>query len=166
MHVPALETDRLHLRAWREGDLPAVAAFYADEAAAKYVGGRKDPDEAWRFLALMIGHWELKGHGYYAVEERETGAFVGAVGLWESAGWPELELGYWVVPAQQGKGYAFEAAARCRDHARDTLEMPSLVSYVAPDNEPSIRLAEKLGALYEETIELLTHGPHGVYRHF
>ena len=81
-------------------------------------------------------------------------------------GWPELELGYWLVKEQQGKGYAYEACLRCVQHARDMLRARSLVSYIDPRNGPSIRLARRLGAVHESTIELAGHGPHCVYRHF
>jgi RimJ/RimL family protein N-acetyltransferase len=46
---------------------------------------------------LQIGHWKLKGFGYWAVDEKATNDFVGSVGLWQSPGWPELELGYWLL---------------------------------------------------------------------
>lgn len=161
-----IETNRLLLRQWNEKDFDKFAAYYADEENAKYVGGRKNADEAWRHMALGIGHWQLKGFGYWAVDEKDTGDFVGCVGLWQSPGWPELELGYWLVNEHQGKGYAFEASLRCVDYARDVLQAISLVSYIDPNNEPSIKLANKLGAKYENTIELLEHGPHCVYRHF
>ena len=166
MNVDPIETERLVMRMWREDDFDAYSAFYTDEANAKYVGGRKDPDQAWRSLALQIGHWHLKSFGYWAVDERSSGDFVGCVGLWQSAGWPELELGYWVTGDHQGKGYAFEAARRGLAYAREVVRAPSLVSYIDPANAPSIRLAERLGAKYEKTIELLEHGPHGVHRHF
>lgn len=161
-----LETERLTLRFWQASDYPELAEFYSEDANARFVGGVKDADDAWRALALHIGHWQLQGYGYWAVDERSSGDFVGCVGLWQSAGWPELELGYWVVPNQQGKGFALEAAIRCRDYARDELKADSLVSYIDPVNQPSIKLAEKMGASFDETIELLTHGPHRVYRHF
>lgn len=164
--MKCIETDRLQLRQWNENDFEKIAAYYADENSAKYVGGQKNADEAWRLLALHIGHWQLKGFGYWAVDEKHTGDFVGCVGLWQSSGWPELELGYWLVNEHHGKGYALEAALRCKDYARDVLQAGSLVSYIAPNNTASIKLAEKLGAKYEETIELLEHGAHCVYRHF
>ena len=66
----------------------------------------------------------------------------------------------------QGKGYALEACLRCIEFARQTLAAGSLVSYIDPRNEPSIRLAKRLGAVYEETIELVSYGPHCVYRHY
>ncbi len=161
-----IETERLQLRPWNANDVDALEAFYANAANAKYVGGVKDSDEAWRALALHIGHWKLKGFGYWAVDEKENSEFVGCVGLWQSAGWPELELGYWLMPEHQGKGYALEAAQRCKEYAQNDLKAQSLVSYIDPHNTPSINLAKKMGATREQTIQLLEHGPHEVYRHF
>ena len=164
--METIETARLRLRQWNEGDFEAVARYYADADTAKFVGGQKDADQAWRHLALQVGHWQLKGFGYWAVEEKSSRAFVGSAGLWRSPGWPELELGYWLVKEHQGKGYAHEACQRCVVYARDTLRARSLVSYIDPRNEPSLRLARRLGAVHDGTIELASHGPHSVYRHF
>ena len=164
--MDSLETARLRLRQWDEGDYEAFARYYADAESARFVGGRKDPDQAWRHMALQVGHWQLRGFGYWAIEEKSTRSFVGSAGLWQSPGWPKLELGYWLVRDQQGKGYAHEACLRCIEYARATLRARSLVSYIDPRNEPSIRLARRLGAVYDRTIELASHGPHAVYRHF
>lgn len=153
------------LRQWEAGDFEAYARYYAREETARFVGGVADRDRAWRRLVSLIGHWTLRGYGYWAVAEKETEHFVGCAGLWRSAGWPELELGYWLVPEMQGKGYASEAAAAVRDFAFDILGTHSLVSYIDPDNEPSKRVAERLGARFEETIELLSHGLQCVYRY-
>jgi RimJ/RimL family protein N-acetyltransferase len=164
--MESIETKRLKLRQWNESDFTNFARYYADEGNARYVGGQKDPDQAWRHLALQIGHWKLKGFGYWAIDEKDTNEFVGCAGLWQSPGWPELELGYWLVKAHQGKGYALEASQRCIDYARRVLGASSLVSYIDPRNVPSLRLAKRLGATYEDTIELATYGPHCVFRHF
>lgn len=59
-----------------------------------------------------------------------------------------------------------EAAKICIEYARDIVKASSLVSYIDPCNIPSIKLAERLGAKYEEIIELANHGPHCVYRYF
>lgn len=163
--VKELETDRLLLRGLREQDFPSYAQYYADEATARYVGGPCRRETAWRRMAAQIGHWVLRGYGNWAVEEKQTGQFVGCVGLWFPEGWPELELGYWLMPAMQGKGYATEAGARCRDYAFDIIGTDTLVSYIHPDNEPSKRVAERLGARFEKTIQLLDYGPHSVYRY-
>ena len=164
--MDSLETARLRLRQWREADFDAFARYYADAETARFVGGLKDPDQAWRHMALQVGHWRLRGFGYWALEEKSSEAFIGSAGLWQSPGWPELELGYWLMKEQQGKGYANEACLRCIEYARNTLRARSLVSYIDPRNESSIRVAQRLGAVYDGTIELASHGPHRVYRHF
>jgi len=164
--MDSLETARLHLRQWHDDDFEAFARYYADADSARFVGGQKDPDQAWRHMALQVGHWQLRRFGYWAIDEKSSRTFVGSAGLWQSPGWPELELGYWLVKEQQGKGYAHEACLRCIEYARVTLRARSLVSYIDPRNDPSIRLARRLGAVYDGTIELVSHGPHCVYRHF
>jgi RimJ/RimL family protein N-acetyltransferase len=164
--MQSIDTQRLILRPWRDTDFGNFARYYADADNARFVGGQKSNEQAWRHLALQIGHWHLKGFGYWAVDEKATQTFVGCVGLWQSPEWPELELGYWLLKEQQGKGYAAEAGRRCIDYARFVLRAPSLVSYIDPLNTASIQVAGRLGAKYEKTIELADYGPHCVYRHF
>lgn len=160
-----LETERLLLRQWEARDFEPFAEYYSTVETARFVGGVASRDQTWRRMASQLGHWVLLGFGYWAVEEKATGTLAGSVGLWRSPGWPELELGYWLVPAVQGKGYATEAGAAARDFAWQVVGTDSLVSYIAPENEPSKRVAERLGARFEKVIELLDHGPHCVYRY-
>ena len=100
-----------------------------------------------------------------AVEEKEGGKFLGCAGLWKSPPWPELELGYWLLKEVQGKGYATEAAVRVKEFAFQQIKAKTLVSFIHPANEPSKKLAQRLGGIYEKTIELLDFGPHCVYRY-
>lgn len=165
-NIQELLTDRLRLRQWRLSDGDAFIKFYSDPVMSKYVGGPRNEDDAWRGLALMAGHWRLKGFGYWAVEERDSEDFVGCIGLWQSPGWPELELGYWLIEEHQGKGYGTETGRRCIEVARKDLSASSLVSYIDKENLPSIKMATALGARLDGSIELVTHGPHDVYRHF
>lgn len=160
-----LTTERLRLREWRDEDLPAYAAFFADERQARFVGGACPDYEAWRRLAVVAGHWALKGFGLWAVEERGSGHFVGCVGVQKPLGWPETELGYWIASDMQHRGYATEAGLAARNHAYDTLHIDTLVSFIHPDNTASIAVAERLGASLERYIELLAFGQHGVWRH-
>ena len=160
-----LETDRLLLRQWRPDDFDQYAEYYADEELARYVGGVCDRPQAWRRWAAEIGHWTLRGYGFWAVEEKQTGNLAGCVGLWFPDGWPELELGYWLMPIAQGKGYATEASLASREYAYEVVGAKTLVSYIHPDNQASKRVAERLGARLEKTIELMNFGPHCVYRH-
>ena len=61
----------------------------------------------------------------------------------------EIELGYHVRTAWQGRGLANEAAAACREHARDVLGLTRLIAIIDPRNRPSQRVAEKLGMAVE-----------------
>jgi len=160
-----IESERLRMRAWRNADYPFFVDYFADEEMAEFLGGTRTREESWRTMAAYIGHWHLNGFGYWAVEEKDTQDFVGGVGLWKSPNWPELELGYWILRTMHGKGYATEAAVRAKEFAFNELKVDTLVSYIDLENEASKRVAERLGGIYEKTIELLNFGPHLVYRY-
>ncbi|MEO1051738.1 MAG: GNAT family N-acetyltransferase [Bacteroidota bacterium] len=160
-----LETERLIFRPWQNEDYPEVAAFYSKEENARFVGGVKGSEESWRLIASYIGHYTLKGYSYLALIERDSRKLVGTVGLWHSEPWPEPELGYWLLPTAQGKGYGLEAGSAVKEYALRVLNLPSLVSYIDPANEPSKKLALRLGATLDKVIELLDFGPHEVYRY-
>ena len=162
--VPIIETPRLTLRDWRGGDLDAFAAFSADAAAARYVGGVCSRDEAWRRMAAYAGHWTLRGYGLWAIEEKASGAFVGYSGLWFPEGWPEMELGWSLVKSAWGKGYATEAARRARDWAYGVLGAKTLISLIDKENYASWAVADRLGARYEANYAM-RGASLGLYRH-
>ena len=163
--IPTIETERLLLRAWQQFDYPPMRDYYSNPKMTEYLGGVQDAESAFRQMATYLGHWQLFGFGYWALEEKTTSHFVGGCGLWKSPQWPEIELGYWLLPDFHGKGIALEAAQAAKDYAFKTLNLNTLVSYIDADNKSSIRLAEKLGGQAEPAIELLNYGPHLVYRY-
>ena len=160
-----LETERLIFRQWKHSDYHQFAEFYQTEENARFVGGIKKPEEAWRLMSTYIGHYELNKYSYLAIDEKASGNLIGTIGLWNSAPWPEPELGYWLLPKAQGKGYGKEGGLAVKEFALQTLNLSSLVSYIDPANEPSKRLAIKLGGKYDSKIDLLNYGPHEVYRY-
>lgn len=160
-----LKTARLLLRLPRQGDFEAYAAYYADAETARFVGGQMSREKAWRHFAALVGHWTLRGFGIWAVEEIASREFAGCIGLWRPEGWPELEVGYWLTREVQGKGYATEAALAARDYAFQKLGANTLVSYIHPDNLASKKVAERMGARFEETIDFADLEPHCVFRH-
>ena len=148
--VPVLETERLVLRELREDDFPTYERIAADINVMKYMGGKTmDRVEAWRHMAFMVGHWKLRGYGYFALEEKTSGEFVGRAGFTNPAGWPGFELGWTVAPEHQRKGFASEAARRLLRFAYEDLDRKHVISLIHKDNIPSRRVAEKLG----ETVE-------------
>jgi RimJ/RimL family protein N-acetyltransferase len=144
-----LQTERLRLRAFSDGDLDAYAAMCADPEVMRYLsatGALLSREDAWRQMALFAGHWTLRGYGMWAVEERESGRFIGRVGLHRPEGWPDLELGWSLARAAWGKGYATEAARAAAAYAFGELRRTHLIHLILPGNTRSIRVAERLGA--------------------
>lgn len=160
-----LSTERLQFRQWTEEDYPEVKVFFSQEENARFVGGVQNQESSWRLMATYLGHFQMKGFSYLAIETKEDRRLVGTIGLWKSEPWPEHELGYWLLPHMQGKGYGREAGVAVLEHAK-AIELPTLVSYIDPRNEPSKKLALGLGAQLDKTIELLDFGPHEVYRYW
>jgi RimJ/RimL family protein N-acetyltransferase len=153
---PELETARLRLRQFREDDLDAYARITGDPEVMRYIGNGApfSRDDAWRSLSHLLGHWELRGFGLWAVEERESGALVGRIGLYRPEGWPGLEVGWLVDRAHWGRGFASEGGAAAMAHAFGALAAERVISVIEPDNAASIRVAEKLGEQFERMTEL------------
>ena len=103
------------------------------------------PLEAWRDMAIMAGHWALKGFGHWALEERDSGELVGRAGLYLPPDWPEVEVGWTVARPHWGKGYAPEAARAACEWGRRELALDHVISLIHPSNARSIRVAQKLG---------------------
>jgi RimJ/RimL family protein N-acetyltransferase len=155
----ALQTDRLSLRMFREDDLEAYAAICADPEVMRHLGEGKPltRPEAWRQMAMILGHWQLRGFGLWAVEERATGALVGRLGFFQPEGWPGFELGWMLGRASWGRGYATEGAGCALAHAFTELGRDRLISLIRPANHASIRVAERLGEQLEGRVELFGH---------
>ncbi len=148
MDIPTLTTERLILRPFRSGDLDAHAAMNADPRIMQYIGEVQDRAAAFRAMCAFMGHWHLRGYGPWAVEERATGAFVGRAGLTRFEPWTDVEVGYALVPAAWGRGYAGEVAARSLRYAHEIVGARGVTSHVVAGNEAAVRVAERLGARY------------------
>ncbi len=164
--TPTLETERLILRPPKPSDAPTFMAFYATERS-QYTGGPKTARRAWDFFGTEIGHWVMNGFGMFVVTLKGDDTPLGIVGHWYPHGWAEKEVG-WVLfdAAHEGKGIAREAAEACVAYAYDTLGWDTVVSYIAPENDASIKLAERLGAKLDANApKPESSGPCLIYRH-
>lgn len=145
-----LETDRLVLRQPAPKDMDALTEFYVSERS-RYAGGHVIRPRAWGNGAMILGHWQVRGFGLWAVTEKGDDTALGMVGPYYPDGWPETEVGWVLFAGSEGKGFAFEAAKAAIADARSRLGWTSIVHYIAPQNTRSIRLAEKLGAAVDES---------------
>lgn len=162
--VPVFQTARLRLRA------PEIADFatYAEILGADqgHMGGPFTPEQIWQDFTNYVAGWMLHGCGLWSVETLD-GVLVGFITLGLEWADDEPELGWMFLPEHRGQGYATEAADAARRFGRTIL--PTFVSYVDLSNDASNALAERLGAVRDETAEAAIRETEGtsvhVWRH-
>jgi RimJ/RimL family protein N-acetyltransferase len=152
-----LETARLKLRKFREADWEPYAVMCADPDVMRYLGTGVtfNRDDSWRSIAVMLGHWQLRGYGMWALESKATGELVGRAGFLNPAGWPGFELGWTLAKPHWRKGYASEAAREALRYAFEVLRRDRVISLIRPGNAASIRVAEAIGEKHVGEMELL-----------
>ena len=150
--VPVLETSRLLLRGFRADDYEPWFAMSRLPAYHRYFTPEPMPaEEVWKLVLRSAGHWVIMGFGFWAVEEKASGRFVGAVGFLslKRALEPPLgaapEIGWVMDPAVHGQGYASEAVAAALAWGNGHFGPVRTVCIIDPENEPSLRLAAKFG---------------------
>ena len=161
--APTIETERLILRAWTKADFKPWFAIMQHPDVHRHFG--PEPiglEECWRRLAAAVGGWQLLGFGTWAVERKAGGALIGNVGLFNA--WRDLnpqfgeepEMGWIFAAETHGQGLASEACRAALDWAEANLPPTPVWAIIAPANEPSMKLAQKLG--FEALHESLYHG--------
>ena len=166
MRIPRqTETPRLILREFKHEDWPALHAHYSDLECTKYTFKRAlSEGESWRAMASMVGHWQIRGYGPYAIEEKATGQVLGAAGLWFPNDWPEPEIKWALSRAYWGKGFASEAVRGVQAMALQHCLALRPISLIHQDNAASIQLALAVGAQFEKSMEFRA-GQWRVHRH-
>lgn len=143
MTPPVLTTARLVLRPAAMADFEAYAAFVTGPRA-RFMGGPHDRAKAWDWFCNDVAQWALLDMGALIVTL--DGRAIGQVAVCGGPNFPEPELGWFLYDAaDEGQGYAAEAAAAMRDWALGPRGLQTIVAYVDPENALSIRLAERLG---------------------
>jgi RimJ/RimL family protein N-acetyltransferase len=150
--APVVLTERLLLRGPSTADYENILDLWSDPAVTRYIGGRPStPVECWARLLGMAGHWSLLGFGFWLVEERETGRFVGQAGmarLHRELG-PDFdeapEVGWVLAPWCHGRGYATEAVQAALAWAEREIALTRAVCMIDPDHRASLNVAGKCG---------------------
>jgi RimJ/RimL family protein N-acetyltransferase len=149
--VPVLETARLRLRGHTLADFEAVAEMWADPIVTRYIGGKPSTrEESWARMLRYPGMWALLGYGFWAIEEKASGRFVGEIGFADfhreiEPAIDAPEQGWVLAPWAHGQGYASEALAATISWGESNLGRRDFVCIISPENAASIRAAEKAG---------------------
>jgi RimJ/RimL family protein N-acetyltransferase len=150
--VPILDTARLVLRGHRHEDFPDAAAMWGDLEVARHISGKPSTgEESWARMLRYAGLWVLLGYGYWALEEKASGRFVGEVGFGnfkreiEPALGDGPEAGWVLAPWAHGQGFATEAMTAALAWGDLWFGATPVVCILAPENPASIRVAEKCG---------------------
>ncbi len=150
--APVISTNRLTLRAHRVEDFAALHAMWCEPVVHEFITGRPPtPEESWGRLLRYAGHWKLLGYGYWAVEERATGHFVGEMGFADyhrnkmAALNNTPELGWVLAPSVHRRGFATEALAAITQWGDRNFKAKRTACIIAPENLASLAVARKLG---------------------
>lgn len=151
-----LETSRLILRRFRDDDLDALAAMLADPETTQYLGRglTRDRTQSQGMLNWIHEHWQQHGYGLQALEDKAGGELLGWSGFIDEPDWPGFELGWALRRTSWGMGYATEASLPMLALARDVLKKPTVISMIRRPNLASVRVAHKLGMVFDKEIEL------------
>lgn len=144
-----LETDRLVLTRPEPQHAEALLGLATDARVAATLGGVQTREAAWRGVASLIGHWALRGFGFYAVVDKASGDTCGRIGFWQPEGWPGFELGWTLAYTHWGRGLATEAARALLPVAFGHMQQQRVISLILPDNTRSIAVAQRLGMSLE-----------------
>jgi len=111
-----------------------------------WLGGVSSPSVVWRIMRTIAGSWALDGFGMFSVIEKASGKWIGRIGPLHPHGWPDREVGWGLLTAAQGQGYAMEAAIASMDFAVDILGWDQVIHTVNPGNAASAALAGRIGS--------------------
>lgn len=143
------QTERLLLRQWCDEDRAPFAALNADPEVMEYFPATLDRAASDAAMDRLSAHITEHGWGFWAVERKEDGEFIGFVGVKQA---PEelpfspcVEIGWRLAVPFWGRGYASEAANAALRVAFEELQLPEIVSFTALQNTRSQRVMQRLG---------------------
>ena len=149
--TPRLQTERLLLREWRDGDRAPYAAVNSDPEVMRHFPSMLTPQQSDEMIDRMVNAWRDSGLGLWAVERCDTNEFIGYVGLsapsWQTWFTPCVEVGWRLAKQHWGNGFAPEAAVATLAWGFANVELPNdeIVSFTTEGNVNSRRVMEKIG---------------------
>ncbi|GAA0538347.1 RimJ/RimL family protein N-acetyltransferase [Rhizomicrobium palustre] len=151
--IPHIETPRLILRGPRPEDFAPMLAMWQDPEVLTYFHSTGfSREDVWGRYLRIFGMWAVMGFGFFVVEDKASGAFAGVAGVFDTKreldppvpeGMPEA--GWVLARAFHGKGYGTECMQAVFAWADEALNGPEIFCIMNPENQGSIRVAEKCG---------------------
>lgn len=157
------------LRPWKESDYGPFYEMSSNPQVAEYINCFSDKNACDAFVDRWREEFSRRGWGFWALEHKESGEFMGTCGMHEpgpefGVGRPCVEIGWRLAPAFWGKGFASEAAREVMRFAFRDLLLDELVSFTAVGNKRSYALMERLGMEREKEFDLLVLPPDSPHR--
>jgi RimJ/RimL family protein N-acetyltransferase len=147
--APSVRTERLTLRGWRPEDRAPFAAMNADPRVSEHLLGPISPDDSDEMVDRVMTCWSRRGYGLWAAERRDSGTFIGYVGLWpatfDAHFTPAVEVGWRLAPEHWGHGFATEGGRAALRYGFDDIDLDEIVSFTAAVNTRSVRVMDRLG---------------------
>lgn len=144
-----LRTPRTLLRTWRDSDIAALAAMNADPEVMRHFPATLSAAESAELAERIKDHFARESFGLWVLEIPGVMEFAGFVGLlrvsFAAPFTPAVEIGWRLVPAAWGHGYASEAAQAALDYAFNIEQLEEVVSFTVPANHRSQAVMQRLG---------------------
>lgn len=148
-NLPIIQTERLVLRQWCSADLDPLSRMNADPRVMEYFQSVLMQEESSALLQRAYNHIEEHGWGKWAVALKETGEFIGRIGLedvdFHISFSSNLELGYRLAFEHWGKGYASEGASAVLKYGFNYLNLNEIVAFTPVQNLRSQLVMERIG---------------------
>jgi ribosomal-protein-alanine N-acetyltransferase len=155
-----LETDRLLLREYVEEDAEALFKLSSDPEVLRFLPDERllNVEQARQILVdHPIADYRKYGFGRGACILKSTGEQIGFAGLKYLEELGEVDVAYRLMPTHWGQGLATEAALASVRFGFSDLGLKQIIGLVMPENIASVRVLEKTGLRYAETVSLWGH---------
>jgi RimJ/RimL family protein N-acetyltransferase len=152
--VVELGTQRLTLRGWRQSDLAPWAAMNADPQVRQYLGPVQTYEQACAWVLNYQDKIDRYGYGFWAVEVKESGEFIGFTGLdtvEDEMPFTGVEIGWRLARPAWGHGYATEAALAALRYGFDVLAQPEILAVTMARNLRSQAVMRRIGMTTDPT---------------
>ncbi|MFI8713411.1 GNAT family N-acetyltransferase [Brevibacillus brevis] len=146
--LKVLETDRLILRWQTAEDADFVLKLMNEPSWIRFIGDRglRTTEDARNFILNgAVAMYEKHGFGLYLIELKEGNVPIGLCGLIKRDSLEDVDIGFALLPAYWGKGYAYEAASAVLAHGKEVFGLKRIVAITNPDNASSANLLKKIG---------------------